>query len=371
MMPSAPRSCGCATGKTRALARVGRAGEKAAFLNILGRATYYILILVALGSTVHGAGNASAADTEGWAAIAEQKVLYTSNAFQLSSARRLSLSEDPSQPTIVQLDKPSDIVWEPSVDVRRTSSNRLGDLEVSVKAHGFIFTDHAALNHGNYRIQVKQALSPDTSVLLRYRYVPNLFLGPNTERRTGSRLLEEERVTSHSWRLQLERRVTDSSVVTLVGRHGLRFYNEAFAERDTMFWTLGPRLAQQVNSWAGVTLEYLYERGVADGRDQPQFKDDVSYRQHFMSFGTTFELGRPLSLNLAYVYRHKEFTSEIVGDLNRGLIDVTHQGTAEFSYRFTAAATATLGFQHTQRTSNASVRGFNDTNTSLGIQYRF
>jgi hypothetical protein len=71
------------------------------------------------------------------------------------------------------------------------------------------------------------------------------------------------------------------------------------------------------------------------------------------------------------VYRRKEFTSEIAGDSNRGVIDTTHQGNAEFLYRFTAAAAATLGFQHTQRTSNAAARSFNDTNTSLGIQYRF
>lgn len=306
-----------------------------------------------------------------WSAIAEQKVLYTNNVLQFSSARRLSLSEDPSQPTIVQADKPSDVVWDPSVDVRRTSSNRFGDMEVSVKAHGFIYTDHSIFNHGNYRIQVKQALSPDMSVLLRYRYVPNLFLGPNTERRTGNGLIAEERVSSHSWRLQLERRLAESSIVTLVGRYGLRFYNEAFAERETTFWTLGPQLKQQVNPWASVTLDYLYERGVADGRDQPQFRDDVSYRQHFMSFGTVWQLARPLSLNLTYVYRHKEFTSEIVGDSSRGVIDVTHQGTAEFRYRMTDAASATLGFQQTQRTSNAGLRGFNDTNTSLGLQYRF
>ncbi len=31
----------------------------------------------------------------------------------------------------------------------------------------------------------------------------------------------------------------------------------------------------------------------------------------------------------------------------------------------------TLGFQHTQQTSNVPTMDFNDTNTSLGIQHRF
>lgn len=135
-----------------------------------------------------------------WSATAETKFLYTDNVFELSSARRLSPSEDPSQPAIASVSKPSDIVWEPSLDVRHTSNPMsLGQTEVSVKAHGFIFTDNPIFNHGNYRIQLKQALDPDTSLLFRYRYVPNLFLGPNSERRTGQRLAEEERVTSHVW----------------------------------------------------------------------------------------------------------------------------------------------------------------------------
>lgn len=71
------------------------------------------------------------------------------------------------------------------------------------------------------------------------------------------------------------------------------------------------------------------------------------------------------------MYRHKEFTSGIVGDPNRGVHDVTHQGIAEFRYLLTDAAAATLGFQHDQRTSNAGTRGFNTTNTWLGLRYGF
>ena len=87
----------------------------------------------------------------GWSAMAETKVLYTDNVFEHSSARRLTVSEDPSQPSIVSVKKPSDVVWEPSLDVRHTSSpTNLGSTEVSFKAQGFIFTDNPILNHGNY-----------------------------------------------------------------------------------------------------------------------------------------------------------------------------------------------------------------------------
>ncbi len=335
------------------------------------RAAGCLLIVVTLGTAVFGAAYASAENTEGWSAIAKQRVLYTTNVLQMSAARRLSVSEDPSQPTDVQPDKLSDVVWEPSLDVRRTSSNRFGNVEVSAKAHGFFFTDHSDFNHGDYRIQVKQAFSPETSMLLRYRYVPNLFLGPNFERRTGTRSVQDERVTSHIWRAQLERALSDAWSVTMITRVGLRLYNEVFAERDTFFYTLGPNVSYAVRPNLTLSLGYLYERGLADGRGETQFNDDNSNRQHFVSAGADLLMTSRLSLNLQYVFRRKDFTSDLVGDTHLGRQDTTHQGTAELRYAFSEAAGVTLGVQQTQRTSNVASRSFNDTNTSLGIQYRF
>lgn len=307
-----------------------------------------------------------------WSALTEAKVLYTDNVFELSSSRRLSLAEDPSQPTIVPLTKPGDVVWEPSIDLRQTSHpTSMGATEVSVKAHGFIYTDHPIFNHGSYRLQVKQALDHDTSVLLRYRYIPHLFLGPNQERRSGFRLLEEERVTSHIWRVQLERRLTDSIAGTVVGRYGLRQFNDPFAERDTTFWTAGPHLEWTVRPGLSLVAVYLYERGLADGRHDVQFQDDVSYRQHFASVGATVWLDRDWSATVSYAYRRKIFTSEIVGDSNRGVADTTHQGSIDVRYRLTPAAALTVGVQRSQRSSNVASRDFFNTNASLGVQYRF
>jgi opacity protein-like surface antigen len=327
--------------------------------------------LLAAGTILFSIVPCHAAHAEGWSALAEQRVLYTDNAFQFSSARRLTLAEDPSQPTNVQVDKPSDVVWEPSVDVRRTSSNRLGKVEVSAKAHGFIFTDHSALNHGNYRIQIKQALSPETSVLLRYRYIPDLFLGPNFERRSGTQSVQDERVTSHIWRAQLERALSDLVSVTMATRFGLRLYNDVFAERDTFFYTLGPNVDYAVMSNLTLSLGYQYERGLADGRGDTRFNDDISYRQHFVAAGGDLRLTQKLSLNLTYAFRRKNFTSDLAGDTHLGRQDTTHQGTAELRYAFSDRTGITLGFQHAQRTSNVAAKDFNDTNTSLGIQYRF
>ena len=306
-----------------------------------------------------------------WSAVAEQRTSFTTDAFQFSSARRLRFSEDPSLPTVVPLKKLEDVIWEPSVEVIKSFAPKPGQTEVSIKAHGYIYTDKPMFNHGDYRFQVRQSLGPQTSLLLRYRHVPNLFLGPNFERRTGLGLIQEERVTTNKWRLEVERRLSDQWTATLVGRYGLRSYNEAFAERDTRFWTAGPRLTYRVTAWATASLTYLYERGIADGAGDARFNDDVSYRLHHVSADVEFQLGPSWSLTLTYAFQRKNFTSELRMDTHFERQDSLHQGIAEIDYKTGADLTVFLGFQRTQRTSSSALHGFNDTIVSLGGRVRF
>jgi hypothetical protein len=306
-----------------------------------------------------------------WSAVAEQKTSYTTDAFQFSSARRARLSEDPSQPTVVSTEKRQDVIWEPGLELIQSTNTAFGKNELSVKAHGAIFTNNPIFNHGDYRIQDRFWFDANTSVMVRYRYVPNLFLGPNFERRTGTRSIQEERVTSHHWRAEIERRLSEAVTVGLVGRYGLRLYNESFAERDTKFWTTGPRVDYRALTLLTFTLSYLYERGLADGRQQPQFMDDVSYYLHMLSAGTNVRLNSQLDLDLVYIYRLKTFTSGITGDTHVDRLDTTHQGVAELRYHVSSALTALLAFQYGKRTSTNVLRDFNDSIISLGGEYRF
>ena len=306
-----------------------------------------------------------------WSAVAEQKTSYTTDAFQFSSARRLRLTEDPSQPTVVSADKPEDVIWEPALEVIHATLTAQGKNELSVKAQGAIFTNNPIFNHADFRIQDRFSLDRATSILVRYRYVPNLFLGPNFERRTGIRSIQEERVTSHHWRAEVERRLTDTVTGTLVTRFGIRRYNDVFAERNTNFWTVGPRVDYRAMEWMTLTLAYLYERGLADGHKETQFADDVSYYLHMVSAGTEFRLHKDWDLDLTYVHRRKTFTSGIAGDTHVGRFDATHQGIAELRYHISTAATAMLSFQYGKRTSTNVLRDFHDSIVSIGGQYRF
>lgn len=306
-----------------------------------------------------------------WSAVVGNQTGYTDNVFEFSATRRLSLSEDPSQPTVVSVGRPSDVVWEPFAEVIRSFDHGSSRTDVSVKAQGFLYTTHTDFNHGTYYLQARHAFTPDTSILVRYRYTPDLFLGPNTERRTGAALVEEERITTHGWRVEAEQRLSASWRGALIARYGLRQYNAAFAERDTTFWTVGPQFSYHGFSRLLLTAGYLYELGLADGREDVQFKDDVSYHQHVAVAGTTLVLTDRLSLDLTYFYRLKIFTSTIAGDSNNGRRDDTHQGTAAVRYQATPALGLALEFQRTQRDSTRSDRAFFSDNVSLGVDYRF
>jgi hypothetical protein len=120
-----------------------------------------------------------------------------------------------------------------------------------------------------------------------------------------------------------------------------------------------------------VSFGYIYERGLADGRGNVQFNDDVSYNLHALSAGTDLALIESLSLHLAYIYRRKDFTSELRGDTHLNRHDDSHQGMAEFRYRLNEAASLSASHQRTQRTSTVVTRDFNDTIYSLGGSYRF
>jgi hypothetical protein len=306
-----------------------------------------------------------------WLLETGAKLSYTDNAFEFSGARRNSTDEDPSQPAGIATRNVKDTIWEPTIEAKRKWADQRLPTELSVKGHGFLYTDTPVLNHGNYRIQVKQWIDAGTAVLLRYRYTPNLLLGANTERRSGASAVSDEKVTSHQWRVEVERELNHDWTAALIGRYGLRLYTDVFAERDTHFMTIGSRAAYSASTRLTWTLSYLYERGLADGRGDARFNDDVSYRQHFVSAGPEFRFNDAVTLSLLYTYRRKIFTSELVGDTHFNRSDNTHQGMAELSYVLTRASVVTLGYQRTQRDSTNENREFRANLFSIGLRYVF
>ena len=87
----------------------------------------------------------------------------------------------------------------------------------------------------------------------------------------------------------------------MLARYGLRRYNESFSERNTDFGTIGTHVDWKVLPWMKLGIRYHYERGLAEGRHQPQFQDDVSYVNHYLSADLDIELMNRLTLLTASI----------------------------------------------------------------------
>ena len=131
-----------------------------------------------------------------------------------------------------------------------------------MQGQGFVFTENPEFNHGTLRLQATQALSSATRVQARFNYPPNQSLGNNDERQSGQLLLSAEKLTSYIWSTRLIHDVTPDLSLRSLGRYGMRRYNEAFSERNTNFWTIGPHMDWRVATKIKLGLSYHTSAGL-------------------------------------------------------------------------------------------------------------
>jgi hypothetical protein len=310
---------------------------------------------------------------EGWFLEGQGTLFYTDDVGLFSASRRLSRDGDPTQPAIDSklTDQGSDMVFEPLANVTRRSTNNLGRLDLNVQGQGFVFTENPEFNHGTIRLQAIQDLSSSTRVQGRFYYAPNQFLGNNEERQSGQHQLAAERVTSYIWSTRLIHDVTPDLSLRLLGRYGLRRYNDAFSERNTNFWTIGPHVDWRVAKKIKLGLSYHYERGLAQGRNQPQFEDDTSYINHYLSADVDVELTERLSLLTAFHFEHNIWTSSLAGDERNGAYENVYQGEMILTYRQTDSIQGFGQAQRSSRKESFESSSIKDTNVGIGLSAQF
>lgn len=313
-----------------------------------------------------------------WKIKAGANSFYTSDVSIFSASQRLSLSEDPTSPIIDKTGRGSSFVFEPTVFLGRSFQNTLGKLEVRFNAQGYIFTSNSEFNHGTYGANIVQTLSPKSSVGVRYHFGPGQFLGESRatsaeseEIENSSKRFGKERVTTHFGSLFLQHRLTDRLLLRLLGRYGNRTYSETFSQRDTNFWTVGPHLEWEINPYLELLLGYHFERGLAAGRHQPQFGENVSYFNHYATGELAVKITENTSLRLGFDYEKNIFTSKLREDDHRNGGEDVYQGDIQLRHKATKRIDLILGYLHGQRKFTfESSRA--DVNTAwLGINLKF
>jgi hypothetical protein len=308
-----------------------------------------------------------------WSLTTRGTLFYTDDVGIFSATRRLTRDGDPTQPALDTrlTGQGSDGVFEPMLKLSNAFASRYGTTTLDLRGDGFVFFDHSRYSNGTLSLQGQQAFTPETKVLLRYYYNPDLFLGDNEERRSGSFLITPERVTSQIGSLRIDQKVAEGLELRLLGRYGTRRYNQAFRQRDTDFWTIGPHLEWKLLPAVTLGLAYHYERGLANGRHQPQYEDDVSYANHYASADLEVELSEDFSLAAGFHYEHNDWLSRFEGDERHGANENVYQGEMLLMYRISEKTRAYTGVQHSSRKESFETEGIKNTNVGLGVQAEF
>ena len=300
-------------------------------------------------------------------------VFYTDDVGIFSATRRLSRDGDPTQPALDSrlTNKGGDVVFEPQLDLAHSFDNHYGTTTLDIRGQGFIFTDNTRYNQGSLRVQGVHEFNPETRLRLRYYYAPNQFLGDNEERQSGTGQITAETLTSHIWSARIERALAPNLEVRLLARYGLRRYNEQFSERNTDFWTIGPHVDWKIAPGIKLGFSYHYERGLAEGRNQPQFEDDVSYVNHYVSLDLDAELMEKVTLLTAFHYERNNWTSGIAGDERNGAHENVYQGEVILVRRMTGSMRAFAGVQHSNRKQSFESSSATNTNVGIGLNMVF
>lgn len=283
----------------------------------------------------------------GWHVGGEMNAFYTDDVALFSASQRLSLQEDPTQPVIQTTGQGSSGVFEPVAHLTRSLQSSWGRTDLTARAQGFVFTDQAAFSHGTYGAQLTQALpGGETIFRMRYHYGPHLFLGNHGPGELRSSDRGGEYVTTHFGTAELERKLLENVTIRGLARYGDRSYNESFAHRNTRFWTLGTHIMWEIKPGIGLVVGYHYERGLADGRHNPQIGEDISYVTHYVEAELEARFTDKLTLLGGFDLEQTNYTSGLPGDDFLGAREKIYQGEVLARYQLTEALALSIGYLH-------------------------
>lgn len=306
-----------------------------------------------------------------WQIETDGKIFYTDDASVFSASQRLSVDEDPTQPVLDVTDQGDDWVFEPEVILRRMWTTGMGKTTVEARGQGFIFTDQSNFSHATFGLGLTQGLPSHSQVSVRYHFGPGLFLGRNIENRSGTQTAADERVTTHFGTATLEKAISETLRVRALTRYGVRLYNRDFTQRDTHFWTIGPHVEWDISPTLGWFLGYHFERGLAKGRNQPRFKDDVSYVNHYVSSELEWGTLQSTFINLAFHYERNLFTSDLTEDERNDAHEDIVQGDFEVRKKWHQGFSVIVGVQHSRRKVSFEAEKVLNTNVWIGAHYIF
>jgi hypothetical protein len=314
----------------------------------------------------------AAAPNTGWSAIGGGSLFYTDDVALFSATRRSSLDGDPSQPVldVSRTGIGKDMVFEPYLRLSKLIPSSFGETELSVRIRGFVYGTNPEFSQASIYLEAIHGFTSRTVLRLRYFTAPDQLLG-QTELHGSESNFQDMRVTSHLGTIRLDHRLSEHWEIQLLGRAGIRNFNDPFVQRDTLLWRIGPHLLYHLNHHARVIVGYHYERGLADGRHEIELHDDASYVHHFASIGIEADLMEHLELELDFHYERNNFTSGNPEDERFEGHENIFLGSGRLSFQLTDHTALSLMVQRSNRRQNFHQTHDHNTNVSVAAVYRF
>jgi hypothetical protein len=308
-----------------------------------------------------------------WSAVSRATTYFTSDVGLFTASQRLSRDADPTQPALDTrlTGQGSDGVMETMVQLTDAVESAHGKTSFDVRGDGYIFYDHTQYSNGNVGVQATHVFPTKTSLMVRYYYNPDLFLGNNIERRSGFFTIAPERVSSQIAAMHIGQELFEDVEVSLFSRYGSRRYDHTFQQRNTDFWTVGPHFDWKLMPGVSLGLAYHYERGIAAGRSLPQFSDDVSYVNNFAAADLDLEILEDWTISFSFDYERNHWLSQLSGDDRNGAFEQVYFGEALLKYKIEENISAHCGLQHGSRKMNVESVAVVNTNIGLGLKAEF
>ena len=300
-------------------------------------------------------------------------LFYTDDSSLFTVTRQLSLLDDPTQPTVDIPNQKQDFVYEPMATFLWSHENSLGEFESEIEAGGYVFADNTEFTHARLIADFSQTFEIGTKVSTIYKFIPDRHLGLNfLEQEDGSHELRKENLSSHLWSLHLEQPISDSFMVHLLGRYGLRDYNPVFRHRDTELWTIGAHAEWKLSESTEFFFGYHYERGGAkDKLAANELNDDVSYISHYASVEIKQKLFDKVTLALIFDFEKNDFTTQNAQDEHFKNPEEIFLGEIELRYAATKNTGILLGLQHGSRKKRNEEISIDNNNVWLGLETTF
>lgn len=300
-------------------------------------------------------------------------LFYTDDTSLFTVTRQLSLLDDPTQPTVDIPNQKQDFVYEPLARFLWDRENELGKFEAEIEAGGYVFADNTEFTHPRLITELSQSFSTGTKVSAIYKFIPDRYLGLNLrEQEDGTTALKGESLTSHLGSLHIEQHISDTFMVHLLGRYGVRNYNSVFANRDTELWTVGAHAEWKLSESTEIFFGYHYERGNAINKTLvTELNDDVSYNSHYASVEVLHKIFDKLTVALIFDFEKNNFTTSNVHDEHFRNPETIFLGELELRYAMTEKMAVLLGFQHGDRMKKREVKSIDNNNVWIGLETVF